>query len=403
MPRINFKVNLRVGTTTSPLKRVYVEHIAFGLRVPGSQLYITDETGNVRDNNGNLGIDAMPNLITGKIDVRIICHNSVVKVPNGILDHFKDFNVADGGSVTITSTNSASNFNNFRILNRFFDVHHTTLKQFGVFNSDFPLGKKRTLDDTRKSRRRIEVFFPSLLAVQLAFVEPKSIHTGFPIIHIGQNDGANPLNSLDNRLFGRNPMLIPAELSHALHFSFLSESQRHDITVQYGRFLMSDFILGGGGTHQMLKDTDPLVAFVEAFDHFVHRFERYIRTNSTLSGATLRNNFIASELRSTELFSINGSTARGFGTLNGTFSRGNFTPNPQFLSSTSRSATSIEGSIYAALFLDFARKPGVGLRTVVSAFIRSKALSFGEFRNWININSPNLIATLDQVKQNWTL
>lgn len=403
MPRINFTVNLRVGATTTPLKRVFIEHIAFGLRVPGSQLYITDESGNVRDSQGNLGIDAIPNLLNGRIDIRVICHNSVVKIPNGIFDHFKDFSVADGGSVTITSANSPSNFNNFRILNRCFDVHDKVLRQFGVFNADFPLGRKRSLDDTRKSRKRIEVFFPSSLAVQLAFVEPKSIHTGFPIIHIGTTDDGFPLNSPENRLFGSDPMLVPAELSHALHFSHLSEAQRHDITVRYGKFIVSDAILGGGGTHSMLKDTDPLVAFVEAFDHFVHRFDRFISANPTLTGIPLRNDFILSELNSTQRFTINGVNVRGFGTLNGTRSRGNFTPNPQFLSSGARSATSIEGSVYGALFLDFARRPGVGLRTVVNAFVRSKALTFGEFRNWISVNSPNLLPTLDQVKQNWTL
>lgn len=403
MPRINFKVNIKIGPVTSPLKRVYVEHIAFGLRVPGSQLYMTDEAGNVRDGSGNLGIDAMPNFLTGKIDVRIICHNSVVKVPNGILDHFKDFSVADGGSIVISFANSPGNFNNFKILNRCFEVHHSTFRQFGVFNSDFPLGKKRGLDDTRKSRKRIEVFFPSLLAVNLAFVEPKSIHTGFPIIHIGQNDGTNPLNSIEDRIFGDDPTLIPAELSHALHFSTLSEIQRHDITVKYGKFIASDLILGGGGTHHMLKDTDPLVAFVEAFDHFIHRFERYIRKNPTLSGPALRNAFIKYELETRHVFLLNNQNVIGFGTLNGTLSRGNFTPNQNFLSNGTRSATSIEGTVYAALFLDFARRPGVGLRTVVNAYVKSKALSFGEFRSWINSNAPNLSATLNQVKQNWTL
>ena len=402
MPRINFTVSLRVGNTTTPLKRVFVEHIAFGLRAPLSQLYITDENGRVRDSAGNDGIDAIPN-ITGQIDIRIICHNSIVRVPNGILDHFKDFSVADGGNLIITTSNSSGNFNNFRILNRCFEVHDKVFKQFGVFSSDFPLGKKRTLDETRKSRKRIEVFFPSLLAVQLAFVEPKSLHTGFPIIHIGENDGNNPLNSFDNRLFGRDPILIPAELSHALHFSNLSETQRHEITVTYGRFLMSDFVLGGGGTHEILKDTDPTVAYIEAFDHFAHRFDAFITLNPTLTGPTLRNGFISSELSSDDRFSLNGTNIIGFGTLNGSFSRGRFTPNPEFLTRGLRSSTSIEGAVYGAIFIDFARRPGVGLRTVVEAYIKSKALSFGEFRSWINTNKPNLSATLDQVKLNWTL
>lgn len=403
MPRINFTVSLRVGNTTTPLKRVYVEHIAFGLRFPGSQLYLTDENGNVRDGLGNLGIDAFPNPLTGNIDVRIICHNSIVKIPNGPLDHFKDFNVTDGGSLTITRANSAGNFNHFRILNRCFEVHDKVLRQFGVFNMDFPLGRSRSLDDTRKRRKRIEISFPSLLAVNYTFVEPKSIHTGFPIIHIGENDGPNPLNSPDNRLFGRFPILIPAELSHGLHFSNLSETQRHEITVTYGRFLMSDFVLGGGGTHEILKDTDPTVAFIEAFDHFTHRFDAFISLNPSLTGSTLRNGFISSELSTNDRFSLNGTNVIGFGTLNGSFSRGRFTPNPEFLTRGSRSSTSIEGAVYGAIFIDFARRPGVGLRTVVEAYIKSKALSFGEFRSWINTNKPNLSATLDQVKLNWTL
>jgi hypothetical protein len=403
MPRINFTVNIRAGGITAPLKRAYVEHIAFGLRVPGSALYMTDENGNVRDGAGNLGIDAMPNPLNGRIDIRVICHNSVVKIPNGIFDHYTDFSVMDGGTVTLNSTNSAGNLNNFRILNRAFEVHDKVLRQFQVFNSDFPLGRKRSLDDTRKSRKRIEVFFPSALVVKLAFVEPKSIHTGYPIIHIGSNDGSAPLNSPNNRLFGDDPKLVPAELSHALHFSYLTEQQRHDIAVRYGGFIVSDWVLGGGGTHSMLKDTDPMVAFLEAFDHFVHRFDRFITANPTLTGVPLRNGFILAELNSTEQFALNGTAVTGFGTLNGALRRGAFTPNPQFVSGGARSATSIEGSVYGAIFLDFARRPGVGLRTVVNAFVRSKALTFGEFRTWIQSNAPSLLPALNQVSQAWGL
>lgn len=403
MPRINFTVNISAGGITVPLKRAYVEHIAFGLRVPGSALYMTDENGNIRDGEGNLGIDAMPNLLNGRIDIRVICHNSVVKIPNGIFDHYTDLSVTDGGTVTLNSTNSAGNLNNFRILNRAFDVHDKVLRQFQVFNSDFPLGRKRSLDDTRKSRKRIEVFFPSALAVNLAFVEPKGIHTGYPIIHIGNNDGSAPLNSPDNRLFGSDPMLVPAELSHALHFSHLDEQQRHDIAVRYGKFIVSDWVLGGGGTHSMLKETDPMVAFLEAFDHFVHRFDRFITANPTLTGNPLRNEFILAELNSTDQFELNRTTVTGFGTLNGTLRLGTFTPNPQFVSGGARSATSIEGSVYGAIFLDFARRPGVGLRTVVNAFVRSKALTFGEFRTWIQSNSRSLLPALNQVSQVWGL
>jgi hypothetical protein len=383
MPRINVTLRLNVNGVVQPLQRLYVEHIAFGLRVPGSRLYITDDQGRVRDSQQNLGIDAIPNLLDGSIDIRVICHNSVVKIPNGPFDHFKDFKVTDGSIATITAANSPGNFAQFRVLQRCMDVYETSCRQFQVFGGEFPLGKRATLDDTRTSRKRIEVFFPDILPQPLSFVEPKSIHTGYPIIHLKDND---------NRLFGANPILVPAELSHALHFSLLSEQQRQDITVQYTSFIVSDVVQGGTGTHSLVRDTDPIVAFVEAFDHFLHRFERFVRQNPTLTGPTLRNDFIRSEL-----------TSNTFGTLTGTLSRGTFTPLPAFLTAGARAATSIEGSIYAAIFLDFARKPNVGLRTVVNAFIRSKTLSFGEFRAWILANKPQLTNQINEVKATWTL
>lgn len=383
MPRINVTVNLRAGNATRPLKRAYVEHIAFGLRVPGSQLYITDDTGQVRDQRGNLGIDAIPNLLNGRIDIRVICHNSVVKIPNGIFDHYKDFSVADGGTVTITSQNSPGNFGQFRVLNRCMDVYDNVLRQFQVFSAEFPLGKKSTLDATRSSSKRIEVFFPDNLPQPLSFVEPKGLHTGYPIIHLKDND---------DRLFGSDPVLVPAELSHALHFSMLTEQIRHDITVRYPMWIVADVISGGTGTHNLTRDTDPLVAYVEAFDHFTHRFDRFVRNNPTLSGTALRNGFIREELNSGT-----------FCTFRGALSTGTVTPNAIFLTARGRSATSIEGSVYAAIFLDFARKPGVGLRTAVNAYVRSKALSFGEFRTWILNNQPTLRNQIDQVKTTWTL
>lgn len=383
MPRINITINIEIDSQNYPLKRVYVEHIALGLRVPGSQLYITDNRGQVRDRQGNLGVDAIPNLITGKIDIRVICHNSVVKIPNGMFDHYKDFSVGDGGTVTITNVNSLSNYIHFKILNRCLNIYDSVFRQFQVFTSEFPLGRKNTLDKTRRSRKRIEVAFPDRLPQPLSFVEPKSIHTGYPIIHLKDDD---------SRLFGSDQTLLPAELSHALHFSFLSEQQRHDITTKYVSFIVSSILTGGGGTHHLTKDTDPLVAYVEAFDHFVHRFERFIRNNQSLNGVALRNGFIRNQLQSGE-----------FGVLSGSFATGNFSPKNEFLTSGTRSATSIEGSIYGAIFLDFARKPGVGLRTAVNAFIKSQALSFGDFRNWVHVNSPNLRTQIDEVKATWTL
>ncbi len=394
MPRINVTINIQVGNNFQPLQRAYVEHVAAGFRVPGSQVYITNNFGQVMDRQENLGINAIPNPLNNRIDIRVICHNSIVRIPNGIFDHFLDFNVADGDTVTIT--NADSNFNQFRILNRCAQVYSRVLQQFQAFTSDFPLGIRSSLERTRNSQKRIEILFPDLLPQPLSFVEPKGLTTGYPVIHLKDNDP---------RLFGADQTLIPAELSHALHFSRLTDAQRQNIAVRYGSFIVSDFLNGGNATHSMAVDTDPLLAYVEAFDHFVHRFDRFVRANPNLSGATLRNRFIRDELNIAENFTDqNGIVlATQFGSLSGGLNTGVYTPDPAFLTSGARSATSIEGSIYAAIFLDFARKPGVGLRTAVNAYVRSQALSFGEYRSWIRSNRPDLRSQIDQVKATWTL
>jgi hypothetical protein len=394
MPRINATINIQVGSTVQPLRRAYVEHIAAGFRVFGSQLYRTNDQGQVIDRQGNFGIDAIPNLLTNQIDIRVICHNSIVRIPNGILDHFIDFSISDGDTVAIQNANSS--FDQFRILNRCAQVYSSVLQQFQVFSSDFPLGLFNSLDKTRESNRRIDVLFPDSLPQPLSFVEPKGLSTGYPVIHI---------KDTDPRLFGADRTLIPAELSHALHFSRLTDAQRQEIAVRYSSFIVSDFLSGGTSTHTMAADTDPTVAYIEAFDHFVHRFDRFIRANRNLSGANLRNGFIRSELNVVESFTDQSGIvlATRFGTLTGGLNTGTYTPDPAFLTSGPRSATSIEGSIYAAVFLDFARRPGVGLRTAVNAFVRSQALSFGEFRSWIHANRPNLRAQIDQVRSTWTL
>jgi hypothetical protein len=395
MPRIDCTINVRDRGQNLPLRRAYVEHVAFGVRVPGSELYITDDNGRVRDGSGDFGIDAIPNLLNGKIDVRVICHNSVVKIPNGPLDHWVDFSIADGDTRTINNTTAPGRLDHWRLLNRFAEVYDRVFRQFGAFSNEFPLGKRATLDATRTQSKRIEVFFPTL-SPGLPFVEPRGLHTRYPIIHMKEHDG---------RLFGTggaDPDLVPAELSHALHFSKLSDAQRHSITINYPKWIIADALAGGGGTHNLTKDTDPLVAFVEAFDHFAHRLDRFMRENPQQNGPALRNAFIRRQLERRVRDNGNNLIPE-FGRLTGPLSTGTFVPNAAFLTSGSRSATSIEGTIYAALFLDFARRPGVGLRTVVQLFIQSKALSFGEFRTWVNNNRPQFESTLDQVCLTWTL
>jgi hypothetical protein len=398
MPRINVTIQIKRGTYNRPLLRTYIEHISFGIRTPGSALYITDNEGRVMDKDGNLGIDAIPNILTGKIDIRVICHNSVVRVPNtvsvGIVDHWKDFSVADGDTVTLTASNSAGNFDNFRILHDAIRIYERVFKPLGVWDGEFPLGKKRNLDLTRENKKRIEMWFISPAVPHLAYTEPAHVGTNYPVIHLGD---------ADDRLFGTNGhpnTLISAELSHALHFSMLSATLRQDIFNGYVSFIVSEFLSGNRGTHSLTVETNPLVAFIEAFDHFATRFIEFARTDdgASLTGLSLRYGFLRNQLESGVFGVFNN------GAPNGNLNTSTIVPvRNLYLTTGARSASSIEGSVFAAIFLDFARKRNNSLRKTVQAYVQSKALSFGEFRTWIHNNKPELRPQIDEVSATWTM
>ena len=68
MPRLNAIIQV----DSVPVERAYVEHLVLGVGQPG--MYMTDDTGRVRDEHGDLGIDSF----TGNADIRVLCQNSVV-------------------------------------------------------------------------------------------------------------------------------------------------------------------------------------------------------------------------------------------------------------------------------------------------------------------------------------
>ncbi|KAK4888028.1 hypothetical protein LTR27_013017 [Elasticomyces elasticus] len=67
------RLNVTIRIDGQAAKRVYVEHLVLGI---SSKVYITDDNGEVRDNNGNKGIDSG----TPWADIRILAQNSVAKV-----------------------------------------------------------------------------------------------------------------------------------------------------------------------------------------------------------------------------------------------------------------------------------------------------------------------------------
>jgi hypothetical protein len=378
MPQINVTIHVRGRAA----RRVYVEHLAFGVPIG---LYITDDQGRVRDNDGNLGISSL----TANADIRILGQNSVARILQGgpagsSLPLWVDKPCTDG--VTHNLNTAGEHEDHFRILNRAVAAYDNVHRQFrpfsGLANPDFPLGRQARLDKTKDQAKRIEIVFPDQLPQPLAFSEPKSLSTGFPLIHV-------KTNAEDERLFGTGgqlPTIIPSELSHALHFSQFTDAGRSRITNDYVTFILSNMAGGGPGTHDIGIRTSPLVAFVEAMDHFSSRFSEFVRQGvSTATGAELRKAFFRAELDPASYW----FTGRQVGTRTGNVVTPAFTGGDD------------EGAIYGAIFLDFSRR--AGMLTAVNAYYLSGALTFGEYRNWVIANIPQQTAAINAVAQTWGL
>lgn len=412
---MNVNVTIRVREQNGndiPLRRAYVEHLVLGVPVG---TYITDDQGQVRDENGVRGIQNP----TPTIDIRVLCQNSVVKVLNGaavLIPVWQDFATQDGGTVLINTR--AEQVEHYRILNRFALAYDRVFRQFQPFRlsrfPDFPLGRQPALSASKDQAKRIEVAFPDNFPLaQASFTEGASSSTGFPLVHLRQ-----PVNAA----------VIPDELSHALHFSLLTKTRRESIERDYLRWIATDAVVDRrevdvvdasgatvrialGGRHWFTKRTTQLVAFIEAVSHFGARFETFLLSTGQ-AGATndpqvllqRRRDFLAAELALVapgdywgEDF---GLRQAGIRQLDGTISPNavvdQFTNNPVTIE-----GPDMEGAVYGAIFLDFASR--VGLRDAVRAYLTSGATDFGRYLRYIHDNLPQHAQAIDAVQQTWGL
>jgi hypothetical protein len=397
MPRLQVTVQVNGNA----LRRVYVEHLFFGA---GVGMYMTDDAGRVRDNAGDLGIDSS----TPSADIRIWCQNSVARVLDG-----RVFNVAvsqDKGIVngsTVNLNTNAEQDDHYAILNRALLAYDVIFRQFRPFSHldepDFPLGRQQRLSDTKDQQKRIEISYPSQFPLgNLAFVEPRSASTSYPLLHIRNR-------TTDGRLFGESgslPTLIPSEIAHTLHFSRFTTNRRQQIETDYIGWITTDIANGGSGTHAPGVPTSAKVAYIEALDHFALSFAEYIRqvvqggtsTRITFTNLTpqIRQDFLAREVGGSPVVSSGLPGGGPIATLN---SSGNIVPNPALVG-----AGDDEGAIYGCIFLDFARR--VGLLSAVNAYFQSAAdgaITFGSYRNWIKDNRPQRLPDLEAAQQTWGL
>jgi hypothetical protein len=203
-------------------------------------------------------------------------------------------------------------------------------------------------------------------------------------------------------LFGSSdtsPTMIASEVGHALHFSLFSTAGRGKIETLYGLWLATDKANGGDASHFIGKRTSPEVAYLEALDHFSHRFSEYIRQvvqgdevkRLRLQEVTeaMRRDFVERE-------------ARGDGVIGRDVSQldASGRPTPQAVIA----GPDDEGAVYGCIFVDFARS--VGLRMAVSAYLRSasaQAASFGEYKDWIREHQPEHLPELTEAQARWGL
>jgi hypothetical protein len=136
------------------------------------------------------------------------------------------------------------------------------------------------------------------------------------------------------------------------------------------------------------------VAWIESLGVFSERFFFFsLRHSPPLTGVALRQAFFRDELSKTPLLQTTNLT--GYSQVGTLDAAGNVVPG--------LSADNVEGAVYGAIFLDFARR--VGLREAVGRYLNSaddSVLQFDDFRNLI-INETDFDNDIIQVANTWGL
>jgi hypothetical protein len=404
------RVKATIQVNGRPLRRAYVEHLVFGV---GTEMYMTDLEGRIRDTHFDQGIDSL----TNNADIRVICQNPIVRVLDGNranIGVYQDKSIVDGATVNLDKNAEQDDY--YAILNRAHIAYEVVFRPLSFFRNlpdpDFPLGRKPSLRSTRDQARRIDLSFPDQFPSPLAFVEPKQLVDNFPLMHI-------KARTSDGRLFGENgsaPTLIPGELAHALHFSFLNEAKRGRAQDKYIEFITGNVLAGGPGTHDFTVRTTPEVAYIETADWFSQTFMEFMRArqegDSTLVRPETITRAIQAEFVASEWARLTESRVPVIRPdIQPRIGPGNLTGGAPVNTTTLRQSRlllrptvtggDVEGAVYGAIFADFAGS--VGLDFAASSYFEANALTFGEYREFINSKHPEHSATLEEVRRFWGL
>lgn len=190
------------------------------------------------------------------------------------------------------------------------------------------------------------VLYPDRSPAVVSFVEPSAPPRGRPRMRLKHRD-------TDPRLLGDRGAagsLIPHELAHALHFSFMPLRWRMWIEARYAAWIAGQVARGGDARHDVLLRTSPLVAWLEAFGVFAERFWLFRRRHPQLSGEALDVAFLDHESKVVEQWQLPGDAPRR----------------------SSRPDVDIEGLVYRLVFVEYAKR--TSLPTAVNLYLRSGGL-----------------------------
>jgi hypothetical protein len=372
---VTFTLELR----GKPLRHTYVSHFDF-FRMPQRLFFRTNGDGRVTvTNSGQANVTADPNGPTGEITVTVHAQNSVVRVLDGNwpipVEVTRDFRVRNGGTVNINT--DLEQQDHFRVMDACRVAYETVFRQYSPFSRSsrdlFPLGQGGSIVATRSRTERLEVVYPDRGPQPLTYVEPISLGTGYPLIHLKEGT--------------MDPKPIAHELGHALHFALMSATTRASAEGQYLAWLAGRVAAGLPAFHNTALVTNPFIAWIEAFGLFAERFYAFsVGAGSDVQGAERRRAFFRDELSSNPSLG---------GTQVGKLVDGNVAPQ--------LTGDNVEGAVYGAVFLDFARR--AGLREAVGRFLGSAAenvLRFDDFRNLL-VTETDLDGDVLAVSSTWGL
>lgn len=279
--------------------------------------YRTDADGFVTiDSDG--GLD-------GRVDVVIHASNPVVKMLDGFFANLpvsQSVGFANGEAVSI---NAQSQF--FAIADEMRRAYNTGLREFGPWNN------AATPNGT--GNNQILVSFPDLFPSALDFVEPASVPTGAPLIHLKDR----PMTASERSSVRRH------ELGHALHFAKLSVATRLEFETRYVQWLIENIT---EPFHCMGRRTDEVVAYVEAFGMF----------------ADLYSEMLASPTKHADFFQLARSI---LGNAN------------NYCEAVPATGDDVEDQVFKVIFVDFADHPAVGLDYAVSRFVDCESTTLQEY------------------------